>query len=383
MNEPTVTICERLRRLRTDLFGERGKSKMARELGIRPSTYDRYERDRVPPADLLVKIAEVANVTLEWLVTGEGPRRPPQLLDRDSHELARQFEEAITIDPSLRPVARAFLSWLEDRRMRPDSTPPTFEPPGSIASTSSTGTVTSQPPIGGSPREPSSRSDSGDAAAGDSDDSEARQSGGHLSPLSAPQSTSQGASRSTPAETLDASQLIPIIGRTSAGVARYWRDLTITSTRELDQAIGRLLDRAANPAQLIPRPIEAEASTHSASAAQLLQIVDRDAGPLELLSVPELKGRFPRAVAWQIDGDSMEPRYFHGDIVVTSSDEPAVEGQPCVVRQVGQVGMSCKVFHRDGDEIVLIPINPRVEVQRVPRQSVQSAHRVLFVVRGL
>ena len=64
MSDNEYHICERLERLRVEMFGHRGKSEMARRLGIRPSTYDRYERDRIPPADLLVKVGQVSDVTL-------------------------------------------------------------------------------------------------------------------------------------------------------------------------------------------------------------------------------------------------------------------------------------------------------------------------------
>jgi transcriptional regulator with XRE-family HTH domain len=67
-------VCTRLAEVRARHFGPRGKSRFARELGIGSSTYDRYERDRMPPADLLLKAAEITGVRLEWLITGEGPR---------------------------------------------------------------------------------------------------------------------------------------------------------------------------------------------------------------------------------------------------------------------------------------------------------------------
>ena len=106
-------ICNRLAALREDLFGPRGKSEMARRLAIRPSTYDRYERDRVPPADLLVKIARIANVTLEWLMTGEGPKRPPETGDVEVETLTRQFQEVISVHPGLRQGVTQLLNWVD------------------------------------------------------------------------------------------------------------------------------------------------------------------------------------------------------------------------------------------------------------------------------
>ena len=128
--------------------------------------------------------------------------------------------------------------------------------------------------------------------------------------------------------------------------------------------------------------VETEASDiDSLPDATVIQLGSSDQGPLEFLVGSELKSRYPRAIAWRIDGDSMEPRYSQGDLVVTSRSATAVEGQPCIARQKGQIGVNCKVYHREGDQIVLIPINPRIEVQRLRLSDLESATRVLFVIR--
>jgi len=64
-------IIERIIQLRVEHFGERGKSDFARELGISPSTYSYYEQDRVPSADILLKMSRITGVELGWLITGE------------------------------------------------------------------------------------------------------------------------------------------------------------------------------------------------------------------------------------------------------------------------------------------------------------------------
>jgi phage repressor protein C with HTH and peptisase S24 domain len=65
-------ICQRLRDVRVLHFGDRGRSKLCRLLGIQPSTYSLYEVNRVPPADLLVRVAQITGVRLEWLLSGQG-----------------------------------------------------------------------------------------------------------------------------------------------------------------------------------------------------------------------------------------------------------------------------------------------------------------------
>lgn len=64
-------ICRRIQQIRLELHGPRGKSKFAQELGLSPSTYDYYEGNRVPPAEILVRISDQAGVDLRWLLTGQ------------------------------------------------------------------------------------------------------------------------------------------------------------------------------------------------------------------------------------------------------------------------------------------------------------------------
>jgi len=63
-------IIERIRQLRRQYAGERGKSRFARALGISPSTYSYYESNRLPPVDVLVRISQVTGADLQWLLTG-------------------------------------------------------------------------------------------------------------------------------------------------------------------------------------------------------------------------------------------------------------------------------------------------------------------------
>ena len=67
-------VCARTKELRVELCGQRGRSKLAAMLDITPSTYHYYERGRVLPADLLVQLCDLANVKIEWLLLGTGPK---------------------------------------------------------------------------------------------------------------------------------------------------------------------------------------------------------------------------------------------------------------------------------------------------------------------
>ncbi len=68
-------IIERIRLLREQFAGPRGKSEFARALGISASTYNYYEADRVPPVEILVRICQVTGADLNWLVTGSPAER--------------------------------------------------------------------------------------------------------------------------------------------------------------------------------------------------------------------------------------------------------------------------------------------------------------------
>lgn len=101
-------ICRRIAQIRVEVAGPRGKSTFAKTLGISPSTYDYYESARVPPADVLVRIADVAAVDLRWLLTGEAAETavPP------SHPVVRRAAEMLSRYPRSAGPLAAFLDVL-------------------------------------------------------------------------------------------------------------------------------------------------------------------------------------------------------------------------------------------------------------------------------
>lgn len=118
-------ICRRIAQLRLELHGVRGKAAFARQLGVSASTYDYYEADRVPPADLLVKIADSAGIDLRWLITGESGAALPE----SAHPVIRRAAALMAAHPdSAKPLA-AFIDVLAEaaRKFPPKSQDP---PPG-------------------------------------------------------------------------------------------------------------------------------------------------------------------------------------------------------------------------------------------------------------
>ncbi len=64
-------ICERLKQLRVHVCGARGQSHFAALLQLSPSTYNYYEKGRIPPVDVLDRASRVTNAPLLWLIRGE------------------------------------------------------------------------------------------------------------------------------------------------------------------------------------------------------------------------------------------------------------------------------------------------------------------------
>jgi len=67
----TAAICERLKQVRVQVCGARGQSHFAALLNLSPSTYNYYEKGRVPPVDVLDRAARVTGAPLLWLIRGE------------------------------------------------------------------------------------------------------------------------------------------------------------------------------------------------------------------------------------------------------------------------------------------------------------------------
>lgn len=177
--------------------------------------------------------------------------------------------------------------------------------------------------------------------------------------------------------------LIPIVGGTAAGTAHYWRELTESggvpeAERRLDELLQEHTRRAVHEAELLAAVPDAQPGR----PVSLVQFSRPDElGLIEFLNCPDAKARYPQAVAWRVDGDSMAPRYRDGDLVLTSPDQAAVEGHPCVARQRGQIGVNCKIFRRDGPDVVLVPINEAYGAQRIRTDDLLWAWRVLYAVR--
>ena len=325
-------ICRRIAQVRLEVAGPRGKSAFAKKLGLSPSTYDYYEATRVPPADVLVKIADVADLDLNWLLTGHaGP-------------------DAVAAD---HPVLQRAAVMLADR-------PNAAGPLAAFVDI-----------LGASlrfPAKPAAQGGRDDRAAENAEPGEAEI--GAQAPL-----------RMAEYEPADepATSWIPILGRSAAGVPHFWADP--------DEAAGvtTLGELIARHARGSPRRVRsATAATEDQEAAvQIITVTEPD-GPevVSFVAAAGIKAHHPDAFALQIDGDSMAPDIRHGDLVVLSPSIEAADGRPAVVQLAGQIGVTCKLFRREGETVHLVPIDEHLAPQTFGAERLSWALRVLARVRG-
>lgn len=110
----------------------------------------------------------------------------------------------------------------------------------------------------------------------------------------------------------------------------------------------------------------------------------------EYVSVPDVYDA--DAFGARVVGDSMEPEYHEGDLVVFSPQADAVNGNDCFVRfdpdGSAETGSTFKrvYFERDasGREVIrLQPLNPAYPARIVAREAVGGVYAAVYVVRAV
>ena len=183
-----------------------------------------------------------------------------------------------------------------------------------------------------------------------------------------------------------ASELVPVIGSTAAGPARFWREMLNDRTNrenwgdEANQRLQQLFEECSQRALATDaRLVRDAADPLPDSTAALIQFSHPDdLGLVEFLSCPGIDTSHVPLVGWRIDGESMMPRYRDGDFVLVSPEQSPTEGFPCVAHQHGQIGVNCKIFKRDGADVVLIPVNEAYAAQRFPASELAWATACSF-----
>jgi transcriptional regulator with XRE-family HTH domain len=328
-------IIERIKHLRKQHSGSRGKSKFARTLGISASTYNYYEKSRIPPFEILLKISDVTGADLNWLLTGRKTLKTPisepeKFAFGSNSSLLRKLDNLLSENPELAEPISAFIELLCEKK----------------------GVEKGFYAIGHPLR--------------DSDDSL--------------QST-----RTPPAKAARPGW-IPVLGRTAAGIVHFWDKEVLPQPKqavtELDELVKKHIGKSiiASTDGTVSIDLQARALVDGLKRRQanLIQVGGQEQdGIVEFVQCEEIFELFPDSFALRIDGDSMSPRINDGDIVILSPSVPAAQGQIGIARLANQIGVTCKLIRSTEQDVHLIPINERYETKVVAKKDLLWALAVL------
>jgi SOS-response transcriptional repressor LexA len=316
------SLIGRIIELRKAFTGERGRSKFAASLGISPSTYSYYEKDRVPPIPLLLKICQLCNVRIFWLLTGQDESQSSQYQKFDSrfNEAFEKISRICNSNPASLQAVIAFLDLIEQTN--------TIE--NHITSNGWLSAPDTKPgwiPVLG------------------------RTAAGTIGMWSQVQMTDSKIME-TELEQLVAKHIHSPVVKTQNG--------QISADLQAKSIITALVNPQINLIQ-----------TTQDNCDEIYQFID----------CPSIAHLYPGCFALQIDGDSMAPRIDDGDVVIVSPSVSAVQGQPAVVRISGAIGVTCKLLRTENDKIYLVPINEKYETKTIQSKDLLWALAVLCHVR--
>jgi transcriptional regulator with XRE-family HTH domain len=306
-------IIARIRSLREQYVGGRGKSKFARALNISPSTYNYYENNRIPPIEILLKICEVTGADLDWLLTGQSTGKEPESGPKSG--LLQKLDKLFTDNPEMTEAVLAFIELLCEQKgivggFRSGPLPSEAARPGWI-------------PV------------LGRTAAGMV----------HFWEQTLIPEPKQAVTE------LD--ELVKMhIGREIVGSV----DGTISVDLKARPLVDGITRQQANLIQVCGQEQE--------------QIV-------EFVQCEEIHKLFPDSFALHLDGDSMSPRINDCDIVILSPSVPAAQGQISIARVANQIGVTCKLIRTTKTDVHLIPINERYETKVIAKKDLLWALAVL------
>ncbi len=306
-------IIGRVKLLRQQYAGSRGKSKFARVLDISPSTYSYYEENRVPPIDILLKMCEVTGSDLEWLLKGRCAEET--LISGANRKFLQKLDDLLTKKPELTEPVLAFVELLCEKKgleekhdrhiLSTEAVRPRWIP---VLGRTAAGIV-------------------------------------HFwDQLLLPESKQA------------ITQLEDLI------------------EKHIGKKIVRTVDAAVS-IDLQTRVLANGLKIQQANLIQVTgQSKDQI---FEFVQCDEIHKLFPDSFALQIDGDSMSPKINDGNIVIISPSVAAAQGQIAVARLANQIGVTCKLIRTTEKGVHLIPINERYEAKVVDKKDLLWALAVL------
>jgi transcriptional regulator with XRE-family HTH domain len=110
-----MKLAQRIRQLRQDRHWT--QAELAAEVGVHQNQISMYERGvNIPPTDVLVKLAEVFNVTVDHLALTGKPETVVSAQPIQDRELLRRFETADTLPPHDKQLVMELVDLLAMRR---------------------------------------------------------------------------------------------------------------------------------------------------------------------------------------------------------------------------------------------------------------------------
>lgn len=313
-------IIERIRAVREQFAGKRGKSKFAHSLGISPSTYNYYENNRVPPIEIMLKVCDITGTDLEWLLRGKKAEnilktRENNQVEAYNHTLMRKINTLLESNPELIEPISAFIDILSQKRgieenlsqsrrqLRKDR--PAWIP---ILGRTAAGLV-------------------------------------HF-----------WQKQIIPESKQAITELDELVKKYTGKKIIDFADGTISVDLQAEAVIDGLKKSEANLIQI--------------STNQSDEIV-------EFVQCEQMHQLFNDSFALRVDGDSMSPRINDGDIIIVSPSVPAAQGQIGVVHVKEQIGVTCKLIRMTDENVHLIPINEKYETKIVNKSDLIWALAVL------
>jgi SOS-response transcriptional repressor LexA len=98
--------------------------------------------------------------------------------------------------------------------------------------------------------------------------------------------------------------------------------------------------------------------------------------PKEFVIRPASLAGASNAFALYVDGDSMEPRYFAGEILYVNPNRPLTRNCFVAVEMADGRGMIKQFLRRSDDQIVLHQFNPAKDI-RIPTRDVKRIYRII------
>lgn len=100
-----------------------------------------------------------------------------------------------------------------------------------------------------------------------------------------------------------------------------------------------------------------------------------DGEPKEYVRRPPLLEGVANAFALYVDGDSMEPRYFAGEILYVNPNRPVTKGCFVALELADGQGMIKQFLRRDDNLVILKQFNPPKEI-RIAADQVKYLYRI-------